>query len=96
MKKTFSALSLRMKSLAIFLILVLLVAVMCLMFKFVGKDAALVVFAAVIGVPFLLIARLRCPSCNSRLTDVVNVNLGALLFLFLAKDKCQNCGQDLP
>lgn len=47
-------------------------------------------FALLFGVAFFSVSRLRCPNCNKRLTEMYP--LGGLLLLWLAKEKCRNCG----
>jgi hypothetical protein len=85
---------LRLKSQRIFGLLIALLLVDGVLFVFFGDGAGFVVFAVALGIPSWLTVQLRCPTCNTRLAKMFGA--GSLFLLFLAKEKCRNCGHDLP
>ena len=61
--------------------------------KIVGDVIGGILLAVTIGVPFWLLSRIRCPSCNERLSK--RFPIGGLLLIGFAKEKCRNCGRAL-
>jgi hypothetical protein len=85
---------LRLKSQRIFGLLIGLLLIDVLSFVWLGDSVGFVIFAAALGIPSWLTVQLRCPNCKIRLTKMFGA--GSLFLLFIAKEKCRNCGHDLP
>ena len=58
--------------------------------KFIGDVFGGVLLAASLGIPFLIVSRLKCPTCSRRLAD--RFPIGSLLAIGFARQKCKNCG----
>lgn len=61
--------------------------------KLLPEEVGGVIFVVVMGAAFAFVSRVRCPSCNKKLSDTHP--LGGLLLLWLANDSCKNCGKAL-
>lgn len=86
--------NLKKRSASIFMGLILLMMFDAILFLYSGQIIGGIFFAIALGLPFAFIMKLKCPTCGVRLADTFNP--GSLLLLFLAKEKCKKCGEQLP
>lgn len=61
--------------------------------NFLSKAAGAILMFVPMAVGFFLAGRLKCSNCGFRLSRHF-LNPGNLLFLWLASDKCPNCGEN--
>jgi hypothetical protein len=61
--------------------------------NFFNKAVGAVLIFVPMAVGFVLAGRLKCSNCGFRLSRHF-LNPGHLIFLWLASDKCPNCGAD--
>jgi hypothetical protein len=61
--------------------------------EFIGKAIGIAVMLLSVMIGFAFVSRLKCPRCNFPLSRKFPV--GSLILLWLAKEKCPQCGEQL-